>query len=433
MHQTSTPSLSDLLAGAKNALDRNDLAGAKKLSDLAILAAPNNPNPYLLAGRIAGREGRWGDAIDHFRHCAAVAPAAAAPHFWMGSTFREIGNNENALAAFKVANRLSPREPATIFNLGLSYLALGDHASAGEEFVLAAQLSGKVFDAQAHQNAIECALALAEVPYPGEPYESARIQTTDDPMVSIVCCSITPKKANALRKNLEKLLVEQHWEFVVIDDAHSLSEGYIRGIAKSTGDVVVLCHDDIEIIVDDFYERLIDALTNVDIVGVAGTTLVNGPAVFWARHPYCHGWVTHSNAQGDLIPTPMSMAPPRVDGAQALDGVFIAAHRKVFDRVQFDPITFDGFHFYDLDFTYRAFLAGLRVRIQCDILLIHASEGNFGQDHSRYAERFASKFPGVGAAPPSPPITFRSAARDKKTVRNLYRWLTVWALKASSS
>src|SRR4051794_16048403 len=83
MDQTSTPSLSDLLAGAKNALDRNDLAGAKKLSDLAILAAPNNPNAYLLAGRIAGREGRWGDAIDHFRHCAAVAPAAAAPHFWM--------------------------------------------------------------------------------------------------------------------------------------------------------------------------------------------------------------------------------------------------------------------------------------------------------------------------------------------------------------
>jgi len=182
-----------------------------------------------------------------------------------------------------------------------------------------------------------------------------------------------------------------------------------------------------------FTNGVIDALANADIVGVAGTTLVNGPAVFWARHPYCHGWVTQTNERGELIPTPMSMVAPRIDRVQALDGVFIAAHRKVFDQVQFDPITFDGFHFYDLDFTYRAFLAGLRVRIQCDILLIHASEGNFGQDHNRYAERFARKFPTVGTAPLSPPITFKSVVPSKEIVRRLYEWLAIWTSKAGSA
>ena len=125
-----TPSLSDLLAGAKSMLDRNDLTSAKRLIDHAMQSAPNDPNPYLLAGRIASREGRWKDAIADFRRSAAMAPVAAAPHFWMGNAFRELGDNENAVAAFKLARKLAPREPTTAFNLGLSHLALGDRARA---------------------------------------------------------------------------------------------------------------------------------------------------------------------------------------------------------------------------------------------------------------------------------------------------------------
>ncbi len=56
------------------------------------------------------------------------------------------------------------------------------------------------------------------------------------------------------------------------------------------------------------------------------------------------------------------------------------------ESVRFDAATFDGFHCYDVDFTFRAYLAGHRVAVACDIPLIHASGGSFEQSvWQRYA------------------------------------------------
>ena len=42
-------------------------------------------------------------------------------------------------------------------------------------------------------------------------------------------------------------------------------------------------------------------------------------------------------------------------GLQALDGMFFAARRDVLARCAFDEATFDGFHGYDIDFSFRAY------------------------------------------------------------------------------
>ena len=78
-------------------------------------------------------------------------------------------------------------------------------------------------------------------------------------------------------------------------------------------------------------------------------------------------------------------------GLEALDGMFFAARSEVLERVRFDEAAFDGFHGYDLDFTFRAHQAGFRVGTCAAIALIHASAGGFGPDWARYAERFAAK------------------------------------------
>jgi hypothetical protein len=54
-----------------------------------------------------------------------------------------------------------------------------------------------------------------------------------------------------------------------------------------------MCHDDIDLVAPDAAERLARHLTAHDLVGVAGTTLVTGPAVFWSGHPHIHGWMAH--------------------------------------------------------------------------------------------------------------------------------------------
>jgi GT2 family glycosyltransferase len=77
---------------------------------------------------------------------------------------------------------------------------------------------------------------------------------------------------------------------------------------------------------------------------------------------------------------------------QALDGVFIAAKRAVVEKIRFDEQTFDGFHLYDLDFTYAAFLAGFRLGVACDLYLLHKSGGSPDQAFMQYAHRFNSKY-----------------------------------------
>jgi hypothetical protein len=71
-----------------------------------------------------------------------------------------------------------------------------------------------------------------------------------------------------------------------------------------------------------------------------------------------------------------------------LDGVFIAVHRRVWEKHHFDFKTFDGFHGYDLDFSRRATDAGARFAVPLDLLLLHRSTGRYGGDWRRYAERF---------------------------------------------
>jgi GT2 family glycosyltransferase len=51
-----------------------------------------------------------------------------------------------------------------------------------------------------------------------------------------------------------------------------------------------------------------------------------------------------------------------------------------------------------MDFSYRAYLAGLRVRIQSDLLLIHASQGTYDARHAVYADRFMKKH-GIASLP----------------------------------
>jgi GT2 family glycosyltransferase len=60
-----------------------------------------------------------------------------------------------------------------------------------------------------------------------------------------------------------------------------------------------------------------------------------------------------------------------VPRAQAVDGVLIGAHRKVCDAIPFDEQTFTGFHHYDIDFSYRAFLAGFSCGIVLDLDIFH--------------------------------------------------------------
>lgn len=85
---------------------------------------------------------------------------------------------------------------------------------------------------------------------------------------------------------------------------------------------------------------------------------------------------------------------PVTEGIQALDGVFMAMRSRVARALRFDAETFDHFHLYDLDFSYRAFVSGLRLAVCRDLVVFHNSNGNCDHRWDAYRRRIERKFSG---------------------------------------
>jgi hypothetical protein len=214
-------------------------------------------------------------------------------------------------------------------------------------------------------------------------------------MISVIVCSNDPNRFESVKGMYERSFRGVEWQLLGIHDAKSLAEGYNRAIAKSTGEIIVLSHDDVEIFSPEPAQRLLKHLETFDLVGVAGTSRLVHP--YWpsAGHPHIFGQIVHVLSDGKLNLDVFGAPFPVVDGIQALDGVFMAGRRPIFQQIQFDAEMFDGFHLYDLDFTYRAFSAGLRIGVVNDICLLHRSGGKFRDDWPTFARRFVGRhFPG---------------------------------------
>lgn len=214
--------------------------------------------------------------------------------------------------------------------------------------------------------------------------------------LSIIICSITPQKFDRVCASYWRLLAGVPLEIIGIHDARSMCEGYNRGLQQATGDLLVFSHDDIEICAPDFADRLRNRLAVHDLVGVAGSTKLTGSGWVYSRWPHIHGQVgmppeaANDHTDGIAV-TAFHMRDAATTGAQALDGLFLACRRDVAETLRFDEDTFDGWHLYDFDFSFRASRAGYGTAVCHDFLPIHASRGSFGADWLRYAQRFLDK------------------------------------------
>lgn len=238
-------------------------------------------------------------------------------------------------------------------------------------------------------------------------------------MISVIVCSIDSAKFTALKSTYAQHMGEEPYEIVGIHDAKSLCEGYNRGLRQARGDLCVFSHDDIEILSDDLGATLRRHLEDWDVVGVAGTTRMH--AMGWANSGirYARGVVTHRVADGYEVK--FLGAPEAVNGdIQGLDGVFIAARREVTERVGFDEVTFDGWHGYDTDFTFRCYLAGYRLAVSLGIRLIHFSQGTVDEAWMRYSERFHEKHAAHLWPEPGPWVEVRKPVRTREEILGAY-------------
>ncbi len=225
-------------------------------------------------------------------------------------------------------------------------------------------------------------------------------------MISIIICSINPKKFKNITLSYTALMGKEPFEIIGIHDAKSLCEGYNRGIHKSVGEILIFSHDDIEILSPDFVTRLKNHLKNFDIVGFAGTNKAVDGYWFSAGTPHIFGVVGHLHETKIGVSCYDAGAAGHqgrvaTGGIKMMDGLFFAVRRSVVRKVLFDEEIFDGFHGYDADFTYSAFLEGFSLGVCNDIAVIHASGGNYNSLFHLYKKRFNDKHSTTLAAPES--------------------------------
>jgi hypothetical protein len=325
-----------------------------------------------------------------------VIEAEAARALAEGNRLRATGRVGEAIAAYRRAVQRAPHAGDAHYNLGIALRQAGELRDAALAFRQAARLNPD--DADAVQNVVETIglavergvrLFARSLPAAANGAESG---ATGEPPVSIVVCSIDDSRLASMQASFRAALGARDHEFILIRDARSLSEGYERGLRRARHDIVVFSHDDVALESPGAFAALDRALAHHDVVGLAGSRLARGPAFSWAGHPHLVGMVAYP-AGDRWKATVYSLETGIARGAQVLDGFFFAARREPALAVGFDAQTFDGFHFYDLDFTYRACRAGLRIAVTTEVAALHASEGSFDESWRFYAERFLAKFP----------------------------------------
>jgi hypothetical protein len=143
--------------------------------------------------------------------------------------------------------------------------------------------------------------------------------------VSIVICSNRDEKFRRIARQYEDLLGSHPHEIIRIADAASLCSGSARGFQQSAGSLVMFSHDDIDILDPDFLPHLKQGIARVDVLGVAGTTRLTGPAYAWGGRASVHGWLFHQSRDGLYDAAIFDFESGLATDIVALDGVAPAA------------------------------------------------------------------------------------------------------------
>lgn len=217
--------------------------------------------------------------------------------------------------------------------------------------------------------------------------------------ISIVTCSSKEDRYNSLKQNI-KAIFGTGVQLIRANHPSSIAEGYNRCTSAATGDIIIFCHDDIEFLNHEAPSIIAEDLEKYDIVGVAGTSRLAEGRWHTGGQGCVHGHVAHSlKNQSDAYQICLygeQSKPAIVRHIQALDGLFFAVRKPVLEDIRFDE-TFDGFHLYDLDFTYKAYLKGFRLAIDHRIHLLHHSGGKYDGIWDTYYHQFNRKYANIFA------------------------------------
>ena len=182
-------------------------------------------------------------------------------------------------------------------------------------------------------------------------------------------------------------------------DGRSLTEVYNEILEESTNDIVVLCHDDIYFDTKNWVKKLVRHFEKNPhgIIGLAGTSHIPKSGMWWEDRSKMYGIVNHESEGKKWESKYSSSLGDKLKDVVIVDGLFICLSKSRIKK-RFDE-TVEGFHFYDVNFSFQNFLEGVQIGVMFDIRVTHKSIGMTNEKWERnriqFSERYSSELPKI--------------------------------------
>lgn len=161
---------------------------------------------------------------------------------------------------------------------------------------------------------------------------------------------------------------------------HSLSDVYNIILKKATNDIVILCHDDIYFETNSWGNKIIKHFKKnpeYGILGVAGSTNIPKSGMWWEDRKKMRGIVNHEHEGRKWESKYSSGIGNNIDNVVLVDGLFLVINKKNIKKTFNSDVK--GFHFYDVDFSFRNYIEGVKIGVIYDVRVTHKSIGQTNQ------------------------------------------------------
>ena len=147
------------------------------------------------------------------------------------------------------------------------------------------------------------------------------------------------------------------FELIPIDNTKrkfkSATEALNYGGRQANGKYIMFIHQDVELDSDSWLESVEKKLDDIPNLGVAG--IVGMSEKGWCFEKKWKGYI---NDHGNIWPWCKPLQNP--EEVQTLDELLLIIPKLIFDKMQFDEKTFDGWHCYGADYCLSVRQLGLK-------------------------------------------------------------------------
>ncbi len=220
-------------------------------------------------------------------------------------------------------------------------------------------------------------------------------------MISLIICSREGYISDTLMRNINDT-VKLPYELVVIDNSkneYSIFDAYNTGAERSKSDILCFMHEDILFKTYGWGLIVKEALMNpqVGVIGVAGSKVKTKTiSPWWIADNYQSNDIFFNNVihtEDELVKLQsLNVKGDNLIEVAVIDGVWMCCKKHIWENAKFDSVTYNNFHFYDLDLCMQVYMQGFRNYVFTNIFIEHNSTGNINYEWINAAQAFHKKW-----------------------------------------